>query len=204
MGAIHANDLKKSYAKVAPGYAKTHQGDVDLPNLEKFVAQLPPEAQVLDLGAGNGRDSQWLSEHGCQVTMFDLSPDMLAIAKVRVPDAIAIEGDMTQMEFEPERFDAVHARGSILHLTKSEAKKVIKDVYTILKRGGVVFCTLKEGEGEREISDDRYGSEGTRFFSFYSEKQARELFAQAGFENIETVRVVSRSKIPWVQVWAIK
>src|SRR3990172_3254562 len=47
----------------------------------------PPPATVLDIGGGPGRYSIWLAEQGYGVTLADLSPDLLAIAREKSAEA---------------------------------------------------------------------------------------------------------------------
>lgn len=204
MPAKHARALTQTYAQVAEGYNQRNADNLDAGTLQKFAAELPTGATVLDLGCGHGRDSRWLVDHGFQVTMFDLSPEMLELAKAKVPEATAIQGDMTEMQFEPSSFDGVWASASILHLTKSEAKKVIQDVYQILRAEGAFYCLLKKGEGEVEINDDKYGTPMTRFFAFYQEQEVQELLQNIGFAEIQVWSSKSQSGQEWVEAIARK
>lgn len=204
MPATHLHDLKKTYAKIAQGYEHSHQGDIDAKELEEFLTHMPKHSKVLDLGAGNGRDSRWFADHEVDVTMLDMSPEMLEIAAKKVPEATVVQGDMTEMSFENESFDGVWARASLLHLTKEEGAKVVKKVFEILKNGGMFFCLLKEGAGEKEVVDAKYGQEAKRFFSFYTKEEAEKLLQQIGFINIESATKVGKSGISWVQITGLK
>ena len=48
---------------------------------------LPPHARVLDIGGGPGRYAIWLAQHGHRVTLADLSPEQLAIARTKISQA---------------------------------------------------------------------------------------------------------------------
>jgi ubiquinone/menaquinone biosynthesis C-methylase UbiE len=202
MPATHATDLKKTYAQVATGYDQKHQQPEDIESLQKFVEHIPAGGQILDLGTGTGTEARWLVDQGFEVTLFDLSEEMLAIAQRKIPDATAIQGDMTEMAFEAESFDGVFSRASILHLTKDEAKKVVKKVFEILKPRGTFFVSLKLGEGEKKVEDDKYGVKVNRFFAFYTQKEAEELVQSAGFTSVHSV--TKQFGQAWVQVMGRK
>ena len=69
--------------------------------------QLPPRAQVLDVGCGPGWMSEYLARCGYWVTGIDISRDMVRIASERVG---AIEGEIgSGMEPQAE-FHAMHVR----------------------------------------------------------------------------------------------
>lgn len=204
MPAKHAKDLQHTYAQVAQGYESKNAENLDVVNLQRFVKKVPTNGRILDLGCGHGRDSRWFADQGFDVTMFDLSSDMLAIAQRKVPEAIVVQGDMTEMQFRPESFDGVWASASILHLTKEEAKRVIREVFRILKSGGTFYCLLKKGEGEAHVTDDKYGIPMSRYFAFYSPDEVRQLFEKEEFRNVEVWSSQSGSGQAWVEAMGYK
>jgi SAM-dependent methyltransferase len=71
---------------------------------------LPPHSAVLDLGCGAGRHSLALGERGFRVVGYDLSEDLLAVARqegdTRWFPIEFVRGDMRTLPYEAE-FDAV-------------------------------------------------------------------------------------------------
>jgi cyclopropane fatty-acyl-phospholipid synthase-like methyltransferase len=55
------------YADNASTYA-AHCSDAGTQRLKCFLAQLPPDADILELGCGSGRDRAWMLERGLRVT----------------------------------------------------------------------------------------------------------------------------------------
>lgn len=204
MPATHAQDLKRTYSQVAKGYEQRNADNLDTESLQKFVKKIQKGGKILDLGAGNGRDSQWLADRGFEVTMFDLSPDMLKIAQQKVPTAKVVQGDMTEMEFAADSFEGVWASASILHVTKQEAQAVIKKVFKMLKDNGQFYCLLKKGEGEFELEEDKYGQPMKRFFAFYSQDEVEDMIKAAGFTILDSQVSQSSSGQEWVDLWAEK
>ncbi len=51
---------------------------------QALTTYLPLGARVLDIGGGPGRYSLWLSERGHCVTLADISPDLLDIARQQI------------------------------------------------------------------------------------------------------------------------
>ena len=74
-------------------------------------AAFKPGDRVLDVACGEGRNSVWLAQQGCEVVGTDVSP--LALEKARRLAAERgvtvswVEGDIRSWEWEPDRFDAV-------------------------------------------------------------------------------------------------
>lgn len=176
--------------------------------------------RVLDLGCGSGVQSKLLFEKGLEVIGLDLSPKMIAEAKKKVLGAKFVVGDMTMFDQrlypEPirsehhgrrlaEGFDGVYARASLLHVPKKLVPKVLKSIHKILTNDGIFYLALKEGEGESEVEDERYGKKVRRFFSFFKSSEIKELLSQSGFKIVSLVRhkrhVASQ---PWLQILAVK
>lgn len=74
-------------------------------------AAFRPGARVLDVACGEGRNSVWLAEQGCEVVGVDVSP--LALEKARRLAAERgvsvswVEQDIRNWVWEPARYDAV-------------------------------------------------------------------------------------------------
>ena len=166
--------------------------------------------RVLDLGCGSGVQSKLLFEQGLEVTGLDLSPKMVSEAKKQVHKAKFVVGDMTLLDQRlypelAEGFDGVYARASLLHVPKNLIPKVLKSINKILKDGGILYLALKEGEGEGEVVDVRFGKKLRRFFSFFNTSEIKELLSQSGFKIVSLARhkrhVTSQ---PWLQILARK
>src|SRR5215469_7895103 len=71
---------------------------------------------ILDIGCGNGAVSLPLLNAQRHLTLLDLSPNMLAIARSRIPaelvaNAEYVNGDFLATEFKPHSFDLVICLG---------------------------------------------------------------------------------------------
>ncbi len=109
----------------------------------------PPPARVLDCGGGPGRYAIELAQQGYQVTLFDLSPGNLALARSNVAEAgvtlTAIEqGTATDLSrFADDSFDAVLLMGPLYHLlTEAERRQAIAEARRVLKPGGPLFAAF--------------------------------------------------------------
>ncbi|MEP6491278.1 MAG: class I SAM-dependent methyltransferase [bacterium] len=49
-----------------------------------LVRAFPPRARVLEIGGGTGEDAVWLTEHGREVLLTDVSPSMVRIAETKL------------------------------------------------------------------------------------------------------------------------
>jgi len=49
--------------------------------LEPLARRLPPEAFILDVGCGSGRDLVWMKKRGFEVIGFERSPGLAELAR---------------------------------------------------------------------------------------------------------------------------
>lgn len=93
---------------------------------------------VLDMGCGTGALMQqvYAEDHQRHLYGIDLSTSMLDKAKKRMADnAELFLGDASQLPFADNSFDLVYCNDSFHHYPYP--KKVIQEVYRVLKLGGV-------------------------------------------------------------------
>lgn len=133
--------------------------------------------KILDLGCGGGDHAQYFKEQELDVTAIDLSEEMIKICKQKGLNAIQM--DIEKLEFEDNAFDGIWAVTSLLHVPKTKIDSVLQKLNKILKKEGILYVCLKEGEGEKMINDQS----GNRFFAFWTQEEMK-LF-QKYFELIE-------------------
>jgi len=118
---------------------------------QALLRYLPPHARVLDLGGGPGRYTIWLAEHGHQVILADLSPELLAIARERIREAgvgghveAVVEADARDLRAWPDGvFDAVVCLGPFYHLPDpADRARAAAELGRVLAPGGVALVAL--------------------------------------------------------------
>jgi len=141
------------YASEAAAYAarpEHRRGE----NRSNFIAQLPSQATVLDLGCGAGGDTRALIEAGLTVTAIDGSPELAREAEKRIGHAVRV------LLFENldyvEAFDGIWANASLLHVPRAGLLNVLARVYRALKPGGLLYASFKSGGTEGRDSLGRY------------------------------------------------
>jgi ubiquinone/menaquinone biosynthesis C-methylase UbiE len=76
------------------------------------------------------------------VTGVDISSNTIALARQNVPDAKFIHSDMTKLDFSSERFDAVLAFYSIIHVPRKEQPVLLRKISSWLRPGGLFIATM--------------------------------------------------------------
>lgn len=145
--------------------------------LSDFIAELPPQTAVLDLGCGGGQDSAALRDAGFDVTSVDASPGLAAEAK-RLYNIDVRVLDFGQLD-DVAAFDGIWASGSLHHAEAAALPSIFGALRRALKPGGVLHASLKAGDTDRRDKLDR-------FFCAMDEKKLRAL--AAGWRDVRIER----------------
>lgn len=158
------------YAEEAPVYTASGAGGVSR-HLHAFLDRLKPGARILDLGCGGGRDSEAMLDRGFEVEPTDGVDEIARKAEARLRRSVRV------MRFDEldavERYDAVWAKASLLHVPLTTLPAVLALVFRALKVGGFHFASFKSGSTEGR---DRYD----RYFNYPSRDALRRAYAEAG------------------------
>ena len=128
-----------------------HDGRIEFAVHRAWIGRYLPHApaRVLDIGGGPGRYSIWLAEQGYGVTLADLSPELLAVAREKAAEAgVYLEGieeanAMDLSQFADNTFDAALCMGPLYHLIEeADRRRVVSELRRVLKPGAMVFTTF--------------------------------------------------------------
>ena len=157
--------LRKAFAAGADSYDRARRKLV--PCFDEFyrtaVELLPfaPDArwELLDLGAGTGLLSAMIAElfPKARLTLFDLTPEMLAVARQRLKPfgkrVQFVSADFTTAA-PSKSYDAVVSALAIHHLPDSGKRRLFADIFKYLTPGGV-FINADQVAGETAAIDQR-------------------------------------------------
>lgn len=157
--------LYKSYAKY---YDKIYE-KFDHKMESEFIKWVVDKHKVsagnnlLDVACGTGRHASYLKNY-YEIMGVDINPDMLKIAREKVPDAEFIEGDMKNLYLK-RKFDVVICMFSAMNYntTLEELNVTFKNFYDHLKSGGTLIFDLginQENWIEGLVSVDTVVDEG--------------------------------------------
>lgn len=124
-----------------------------------FLRELPPGARILDAGCGSGRDTRALIDLGYRVTAIDASPALAQRATALTGQPCAALS-FQELTYEHE-FDGIWACASLLHVAKQDVPAVMRRFARALVSGGVMYLSLREGDGECVDGDGRRYSDYT-------------------------------------------
>jgi ubiquinone/menaquinone biosynthesis C-methylase UbiE len=127
---------------VAEGY-RAWAGFYDQPGNGLIDAEQPvvwrildglPRGRALDAACGTGRHAQYLASLGYSVIGVDGSPDMLAVAKAKLPDAEFREGDLHRLPVPDQHVDVVVCALALEHVLG--LAPVLAEFARVLRPGG--------------------------------------------------------------------
>lgn len=177
---------KQSYnehAKDFAAFSKTFRGKLEV-WIEEFTQKLKKGDQVLDLGCGSGRDAGYFIKHGLSVTGVDNSSGLIEIAKSKVPEAAFFIMDFESLAMPSEGFSGVWANASLVHAPKENILPVLKQLYQVLKPGGVFYSTWRVGSVEKFTTEKRGKAEFKRFYAYYTLDELVDLIQKAEFIDV--------------------
>ncbi len=164
------------YADYATDYAKRFAQDKPDVHLRKFMAVLPTEARVLDLGCGTGRTTAFMVRAGLDAEGWDASPEMAAIGAKQHELDIKI-ADFADLD-AVDTYDGIFANFSLLHAPKTEMPMHLARIARALKPEGHLHIGLKMGNGETR---DKLG----RFYAYYTDPEITGLLNNVGLPSID-------------------
>lgn len=140
---------------------------------------------ILDLGCGNGKDTDHLRPQAAVAVGIDISYGMLKEATKRVPDGDFCQMDMRHLGFPGGLFDGVWANGCIYHVPKADFVLVLREIQRILGPSGVFSFNFKIGTGEQLEESPRSYAASPRFYAYYTTNEMERLLKQTGFAVME-------------------
>jgi 2-polyprenyl-3-methyl-5-hydroxy-6-metoxy-1,4-benzoquinol methylase len=197
-------NMKDIYNRIAEDWVKDHEKDTwGIPGADKFMTYLPKGAIILDVGCGGGIKTNYLAEHGYKVTGIDFSEKMIEIAKRSYPNSHFEVLDMYDIDTYPHRVDGIFVQAALLHIEKVRVLEVLQKMVDKLHAGGVLYIAVKEmrekGLGEEIKTENDYGYEYHRFFSYYSLGELKGYYQRLGIDIVWQGGVNTGSS-QWIQI----
>lgn len=170
------------YDNQANTWSASHGGDDDeswwKDEMTRFKEYLP-NGKVIEIGSGVGKDAQALISLGYDYVGTDASIGLLELARQRNPLALFVKKYIHELDSSLGEFDGFWASAVLLHIPRDEMINSLLVISSVLKKDGIGFITMKEGEGEQ--IDEKTG----RLFTYYKEHEFRDVLESTGFFVLE-------------------
>ena len=187
------------YNEVAEDFREgTRDHDVSQ-NIAALLRHIEGQApwQILDFGCGPGRDLKTFSGMGHVAVGLDGSERFADMARADTGCEVW-QQNFLELDLPAARFDGIFANAVLFHVPKQELPRVLAQLHTTLKPGGVLFSSNPRG-------DNREGWNGPRYGSYHDLDAWQELLGAAGFVELEHYyrpAGLPREQQPWLaSVW---
>jgi SAM-dependent methyltransferase len=124
------------------------------------AAEVGEGTRLLDVGCGTGMLLQLAVERGAVPAGIDVTPELLAIARDRLPEADLREGDMETLPWDDASFDAV--TGVNAFQFAGDPGKALAEAARVLRPGGTLVASLFAAP---ELSEGTYVHEAMQALS---------------------------------------
>jgi cyclopropane fatty-acyl-phospholipid synthase-like methyltransferase len=185
-----------AYNKIAEKYAKDHADELGpaVERLEQF-ADLLQGNEVLEYGFGLGNDARWFVDHHYNYTGIDSTKSYVDQLKAELGQRARIfHGDIRRVPVPPLKFNGVWAMASLVHLRPTELALIFNKTYLALRPKGILFASMKNGEGERVDSSGRT-------FPLYTPDRFTRIVVNEEFEVIDQIPGLPNPTFPNSQDW---
>ena len=118
------------------------------PSSESFylINHWQDKKDFLDLGCGLGRHAILFGKNGFNVSCFDISEEAIRKTKEWAKEEnLSFDykiGDMLDLPYDDNSFDCILCMNVISHTDTEGIKKVIKELYRVLRKNGECYLTL--------------------------------------------------------------
>ncbi|MEZ7227732.1 class I SAM-dependent methyltransferase [Alteromonas sp. DY56-G5] len=112
---------------------------------------------ALDVGAGSGRDANWLAEKGWKVIAVEPANELRNLAQANSHNSVtwcnASLPALTALPQAPKTYDLILLSAVWMHLPKDERQPALKRLAELLSENGAMIITLRHGPSfdEREM-----------------------------------------------------
>lgn len=144
---------KEDYNRIAPHFDVTRKLPWD--EFEEFKKYIWENANILDLGCGNGRLVSFLNKITkdsplLQRTVLcnryvglDISEEIIKTAKKNHPGFEFLIGDFSKLPFEDDTFDIIFSIASFHHIPSEELRlEALEEMKRVLRKDGKILMTV--------------------------------------------------------------
>lgn len=185
--------MKKYWKDIHKIYSKKDWINKPAIFAEFVLKYFPKKGKLLELGAGQGRDSRFFAKKGYKVVSTDLSEYALKISREKAKkeklDIQFIELDLKKdaLPFKDKSLDIVYSHLALHYFDDKRTREIFKEIHRVLKPNGIVaafFNTTDDKETEDlefELLEENFykSPEGVlkRYFSVdYLKDVTKDLF----------------------------
>lgn len=123
----------------------SYLAEIFLPQLKLY----PPDARIVDLGAGKGEIARFAAAEGYQVISLDLFSAGLLKLKEEQQGSQAVLGNAMKLPFADRSLDLLHAKDMLVHIPWKLT--LLGEIQRVLKPGGRVLLATVDSSASKPV-----------------------------------------------------
>ena len=147
-------------------------------------SSLPKNANVFEIGSGDGTNAKFIENLGFDVTASDVADDFIKATQSQGLKTInfnALEDDF------PEKYYAIFCWRVFVHFTKEDAQKIIQKAYDALENNGIFIFNAMNRETKNIDSewldfDNEYHLGAERYYNYFTKTDLDDIIQQTKFQ----------------------
>ena len=152
--------------------------------IEESFSNLPNNANVFEIGSGEGKNAKFMQDLGFKVTASDVADDF--IEATRKLGVNTIKFNVLEDEFTQKYF-GIFCWRVFVHFTKEDALNILQKVYSALENDGVfIFNAInretKKVDNEWVDFEGEYHMGVERYYNYFSEDDFNNIINNTNFK----------------------
>ena len=157
---------------------------------------------ALDVGAGSGRDANWLAEQGWKVTAVEPADELRSLAQENAHNRVTWCGaslpKLTALPQSPKTYDLILLSAVWMHLPEDERPAALKRLGKLLSQNGTMYISLRFGPNDEARPMHPVCYEELATLAKNNDLTARNLNAVPSQDGLK------RDDVKWVTVEVVK
>lgn len=146
----------------------------------ELLFRIKPSPKILDLGCGVGLPyDKYFLKNNASIVGVDISEKHIEQAKRNVRGAEYFVGDFFSKHIRG-KFDAIVSFYAIFHIPRTEHKKLLKHIHSLLKKNGMILITLGADSMKCDVNQDFAGA--PMAWSSYAVEKNKKIVEESGFK----------------------
>ncbi|MEO8399594.1 MAG: class I SAM-dependent methyltransferase [Ignavibacteriaceae bacterium] len=177
------------YDKTASEYARNFLDELskkpfDRMVLKNFSQENRNKKSIADFGCGPGQTTKFLKKSGLKnITGIDISKGMIDKAKTLHKGIKFETGDMLNLKYEDNYFDAAIAFYAVVNFTYSQLRKALREINRVLKNNSQFLFSFHIGN--KKVHLDSFLDKDVEInFYFFKPEKIFKLLNETGFQII--------------------
>jgi len=165
-------------------------------NYQALLSQFPAtqSLDILDFGCGPGRDLSYFKAIGHRPVGLDGSHTFCTMARANTGCEV-LHQQFLSLVLTDNGFDGIFANASLFHVPAQELPRVLRELHSALRPGGILFSSNPRGNSE--------GWSGQRYGHFMEFEASKAFLEDAGFTVLEHYyrpKGAPRTAQPWLAI----